>query len=123
MFLARKPGLRYVHRGNPTAYDYTHTTLIQDGEWHTLDLSAIVPANAKLVHLRLGILHSTTGRNIQVAKTGVRNGFAMVNLAVQVAYIFNETDALVDCTGQQVDYGKTPGTPSSLRFCVIGWFL
>ena len=123
MMISRKPGLKYVHRGNPVAYDYDHHTLIRDGAWHTLDLSAIIPANAKLVHLRLGISGSATGSFFRVAKTGVTNGFAMVNLAVQVAYINNETDAIVDCTGQQVDYWSSETDYASGWIVVLGWFV
>lgn len=123
MFLARKPGLRYVHRGNPVAYDYDETTLTQNGAWHTLNLSAIVPANAKLVHLRLGASASASGRYFRVAKTGFVGVYATVNVATQVANIINETDAIVDCVGQQVDYWTTGAAFVALRFCVIGWFL
>lgn len=123
MFVARKAGLKYVHRGNPLTYDYDQTTLTQDGAWHTLDLSAIIPANAKLVHLRLGASASAAARYLRVAKTGVTGGFATVNVATQVANIINETDAIVDCVGQQVDYWTTGAAFASLRFCVIGWFL
>ena len=123
MFLVRKPGLRYVHRGNPTAYDYDQRTLTHDGAWHTLDLSAIIPANAKLVHLRLGVSDTTTPHLFKVAKTGVRAGYAMVCLAVHVPYIVTETDALVDCTGQQVDYWTNGSDNLTLRIVVLGWFL
>ena len=123
MFLARKPGLRYVHRGTLVAWDYNQSTLIQDGAWHTLDLSAIIPANAKLVDLGLGASASAAGCYFRVMKTGAMSGYGAVNVIPQVPNIIIDTEAIVDCTGQQVDYLISEAVFTTLRFCVIGWFL
>jgi len=49
MFFSRKPGLRYVDRGDPADIDFNNNDLILDDTWHELDLSAVIPTNAKLV--------------------------------------------------------------------------
>lgn len=121
--ITKKAGLRYVARGDAAAYDFDQTTLTQDGAWHTLDLSAIIPANAKLVHLRLGAAASASGRYLRVSPVGYTLNFAIANVATQVANIINEMDAIVPCSGQQVQYWTTGSAFASLRFVVLGWFL
>lgn len=123
MMLSRKPGLKYVNRTEQSAYDYAEDMLPADGAWHTLSLSAILPANAKLVLLRLGASHSTAGTYFRVSKVGQTGAFSCVNVACQVANIINEQTALVDCTGQQIQYWLTSGTFAAVRFLVLGWFV
>ena len=121
--ISRKPGLKYVHRAEPDNYDYDQTTLIQDAVWHTLSLAAIIPASAKLVLLRVGAAHASTGRSFCISKVGESNFYSCVNVVTQVADLANEQTALVDCSGQQIQYRTTLGTFSSLRIVVLGWFV
>lgn len=123
MMLSRKPGLKYVNRAEQAAYDYTDATLTADGAWHTLSLSAIIPANAKLVLLRVGASRSLAGQYFRVSKVGQTNSFSCVNVATQVANIINEQTALVDCTGSQIQYWLTTGTWAAVRLLVLGWFV
>jgi len=123
MLIARKPGLKYVHRTGVPGYDYEESTLIQDGAWHVLDLSAIVPASAELVLLRIGAAHALKGRCFRVCKAGESTMYAYVNVVTQAAETINEQTALVDCSGQQIQYWATTGTFSRLYLVVLGWFL
>ena len=126
MFIARKPGLKYVHRTGVGDYDYDVTTLTQDGAWHVLDLSAIVPASAKLVLLRLAAAHGLKGKCFRVCKAGESNIYACANVVTQVADVINEQTALVDCSGQQIQYWATINVPypfTLLWLVVLGWFL
>ena len=123
MLIARKPGLKYVNRAEVAAYDYKETTLTQDSAWHTISLSAIVPANAKLVLLRVGAAHASAGKYFRISKAGQTGSYSVVNVVTQAANIVNEQTALVDCVGQQIQYWATTGTFASLRLVVLGWFL
>lgn len=123
MLLVKKPGLKYVARGDPSAYDFSQSTLTQDSAWHSMDLSAIIPANAKLVHLALGAAHATPGRYFKVRKPGLSNDFAVANVATQATNIVNTLDAIVPCVSQAVEYFATSGTFVSLRVVVLGWFV
>lgn len=115
-------GLQYVYRGDPEAYDYTQATLSADWTWHTLNLSAIIPANAKLVHLRLRALSATTGMSLLVKKVVPTNGMNLVCLETLVANRNTFEDAIVDCTGHQIAYMASSGTWSGLGILVLGWF-
>jgi hypothetical protein len=123
MNLSRSPGLKYVHRTDQAAYDYDATSLTQDSAWHTLNIAAIVPANAKLVLLRIGASHASAGRYFRVARVGDTQTFSCVNVATQVANIINEQTAPIVCTGQQIAYWATSGTFVALRLLVLGWFV
>lgn len=123
MMLSRSPGLKYVNRAERSAYDADQITLTMNGAWHTLSLSAIIPANAKLVLLRVGASHPNTARYFRVSKVGQTGAFSCVNIATQAANIVNEQTALVDCTGQQIQYWATDNSFSSLRLLVLGWFV
>lgn len=123
MNITRSPGLKYVHRAETAGYDYDQTSLTQDSAWHTLNIAAIVPANAKLVLLRIGASHASAGRYFRVARVGDTGNFACANVATQVANIINEQTSLIVCTGQQIAYWATTGTFVSLRLLVLGWFV
>lgn len=123
MFISRKGGLSYVARAEQTAYDYDQTSLTKDGAWHDLDLSAIIPASAKLVLLRVGASYTAGGSYFRIGKQGDTNSFSVVNVATQVANIINEQTALVPVVNQKIRYWCTAVSFSSLRLLVLGWFL
>ena len=123
MMLSRKPGLKWVHRTETSLYDWDETTLIQDGNRHTLSLAGIVPPNAKMVLLRVGASHASAGMYFRVSKVGDTAPYNCANVATQVAYIINEQTTLLDCTGCQIAYWASNGTFAALRLVVMGWFV
>lgn len=123
MFISRKGGLTYVRRPEGAGQDYDATNLTQDGAWHTLNLAAIIPANAKLVHLRVGASHASAGRYFRIATVGDTTAIRVISVATQVASIINEMNGFIDCPGQQIAYWATSGTFAALRLTVMGWFL
>ena len=48
MFFSRRAGHKYIDRGYITTIDFNKDVLTLDDNWHTLDLSAIIPKNAIL---------------------------------------------------------------------------
>jgi hypothetical protein len=124
MFLYRKGGMQYVDRGDAAAYDFNEATLTQDSAWHTLSLSAIVPANAKVVVLRIGASHASAGRYFRVAKVGNTTGFNNANVSTQVASVINEmTTEIALNAAREIIYWATSGTFASLRLLVMGWWI
>ena len=117
------PGLQYVNRGDPAAADFTTGTLTADGAWHTLDISAIVPVNAKLVVLRMRAANSAASRTMRVSKVGNVNAFACASMTTNVANIAVEQTTIIDCSGQHIQYWLTSATWADLGLTVLGWFL
>lgn len=124
MFLSRKGGLSYVGRADIATYDFDANNLTQDGAWHTLDLSAIVPAGAKAVVLRLGASHSSAGRYFRVAPLGYTGSCNQANVTSQVANVINEQTTIMPMnTARTLSYWATSGTFAAIRVFVMGWWI
>jgi hypothetical protein len=121
--LTRKPGLKYINRAEQTAYDFDQTGLTADNNWHTLSLSAIVPARAKLAVIRMRASNSSTSRTFRLSKVGFTNSFSVASLTTPVANIAVEQTTILDCTGQQIQYWLTSGTWAVVGIIVLGWFV
>ena len=125
MIVSRKaiPGLSYVNRAEQFAYDADQGTMTADNAWHTLSLSAIVPANAKLVVVRMRAANASASRTFRMSKVGFTNSYSIASLTTNVANIAVEQTAIIDCTGQQIQYWLTTGSWSAVGVVVLGWFL
>jgi len=113
----------YIHRGDPNTFDFFVENFTADGAWHTLSLAAIIPANAKLVHLRMRIKDDVTGRDFYIRKTGLANAVNVHKLGLQAANIPNEANDIIDCTGQRIDYWLTSATWTEVALVVLGWII
>jgi hypothetical protein len=124
MWLSRKGGLQYIDRGDASAYDYDQTTLTADSDWHTASLAAIVPANAKVVRLRVGAAHASAGKFFRVAKVGNTGFYNQAQVVTQAANTVNEqTTELLLNAAREIVYWATSGSWVSLRLVVMGWWI
>lgn len=57
----RQQGI-YIYRGDPANVDYTQATLTQDGAWHDLNLSALVPEHAKAVDVSILFINTANAK-------------------------------------------------------------
>lgn len=114
----------YIDRGDPAAWDFMHTDLIVDAQWHELDLSAIIPPNPKAVLLTVSWLTEETHAFVKFRKPGNVNEKAMTLITTQVARIAITYDTVVSLSDdQKIEYNidVTPGTV--LAVTVKGWWL
>jgi len=58
--LSQRPVPYYTHLPNAAHYDFVTTSFTTDGQWHALDLSAILPTQAKLAHIFNALTDDTT---------------------------------------------------------------
>jgi hypothetical protein len=115
--------LKWVARGDAGAYDFVTANFTADSAAHTLSLASIVPADAKLVQLRVAIAHATPGKRFYLFKVGY-TGYNSVSLSrSQASNIDFATTCIVECTGQQIAYWAESGTWANIGISVIGWFL
>ncbi len=70
MFFIGKAGMNYIDRGSPATPDFDSGDLVKDADWHSLDLSGIIPAGAKLVALRTMVMGLATIGVLKVKKNG-----------------------------------------------------
>jgi len=66
-------GNTYVDRGDFGAYDFDNTDFTADSQWHDLDLSAIIPANAVVVFFSVYMKNPSQQASIIFRKKGYVN--------------------------------------------------
>lgn len=117
-------GTLYVDRGDPDAYDKTVGNFTTDGNWHDLDLSAIVPATAFAVHIKVTLDDEGVASNITIKKKGNTNYHNAFSLSTQVTGVPIMGEGVVACNGnQELEYSASNLTFDVLNFIVKGWFL
>lgn len=115
-------GVSYTWRGDPVAVDFTQASLTLDGALHTLDLSAIIPSTAKLVHLRIRMRDATAGKLFAVTHPDNVNLIALIGNRNPVGNQYAEIDPICPCNsdGEIQYYGGSSIT--TVELTVLGWF-
>lgn len=116
-------GGSYNDRGDPASWDFSKTDFTADGQWHTLDLSDIVPEGATLIHLGVGAVIAYANSYIQFRKNGIVND---INKKVIVILFGNKEyyeEAWVACdANRKIEYWMSNRTWVQLDMVVRGWF-
>lgn len=115
---------RYFDRGDPNIWDFGMLDLTLDGAWHTLDLSAIVPANAVAVSLKVNLRNTAIHKKFDLRKTGNAQAYCTCALWTQVANIRIGGVFVVSCSeSRSIDYISAVGGWTSINLQVNGWWL
>jgi len=124
MFFSRKPGLQYVHRGDPVDYDVTKGNITCDYTWRELDLSSIVPANAKLADITVTGSTSNAGYvGILHDKYGAVNHNLLFYLATPVAVGLFSGNFIIDISSNGKILYKVATTCTLYTLTVRGWWI
>jgi hypothetical protein len=114
----------FIDRGDPAASDFVVGALTTDGAWHDLDISAIVPSNAKAVLIRMSALTTTAQRVITLKKKGNTNSFNGSRMYTQVVSALITGDFVCPIgTDGLLEYLATNAIWSTLSIVVKGWWL
>ncbi|MFA5763644.1 MAG: hypothetical protein WC915_02440 [archaeon] len=114
----------YVDRGDPSNWDFTTTDFIADSAWHDLDLSAIVPAGAKAVSIKLYVDKTVANRVVSLRKKGNTNTIAGITINTQSASFGIYGNGIVGCDSDQVvEYYAQSGAWPTFNLVVTGWFI
>ena len=114
----------YVDRGDPAAVDFTVGDLTTDGAFHELDLSGIVPAGTKAVHIRVVVSDDLISQAFLLRKKGNTNAINTVSAITQVANIAISKDGIVSCsTDRKLEYSATNTTWTWITILVKGYFI
>jgi len=117
-------GHSYVDRGDPSAQDKTQADLTLDTTWRDLDLSAIVPEGAVLIHLRLQITDDAATSVIAFRKNGNAQVWNSSYLMTRIANVTNYGDLFVACDASRViEYYGGPSDFIGIWLTVRGWFI
>ena len=113
----------FVDRGDPADSDYDQAALTVDGNYNDLDLSAIVPANAIAVLLRIKMADAVAIRWCYLRKNGNTNVWNMSTCKTQVNGEWATFDCIVPCDANRViEYNITAGT-AAFELTVGGWWI
>jgi hypothetical protein len=87
MFFSRK-GSRWVERTPPPAsHDFVVGDFTTDGNYHDLDLSTIVPANAKEVIISVEVRDDLAQQAVVIKKKGYMSDTTSPSIKTQVANV------------------------------------
>lgn len=113
----------YHDRGDPSAYDFTQATLITDATWRDMDLSSIVPSDAKTVLLNVSITDDAVSSWLTFRKNGNTNNINNGIIFTQVANVQIVQDVIVACdTSQIIEYIGANLAFTSIDISVKGWW-
>ena len=113
-----------VDRGDPAIVDFSVGDLTTDGNWHDLDLSAIVPVGTKAVHLRIQASDDVPDRSFHLRKKGSSNNLNSAQLRTQVANVSVHNDCVVSCDSNRVIEYKAANTVWTTLYVIVrGWYI
>ncbi len=108
-------------RGDPAAADFTNADLTEDGNWHDLDLSAIIAdPDASSVLLVVEVTHDTPGEGILFRKNGNANELNIAGVMTQVDSVTQVVQCWVPCdAAQKIEYRSDALDATAIT--VAGW--
>ena len=116
-------GSTYVPRLGTSNWDFETGDFTLDGNWNDLDLSDLVPGNAKLVHV-LVYLRGTTSSACLGVKSFVDTGTQGTHI-IQAQYtevtLWANLTIPIGSNGQ-IKYAELAGSIIGLKITVIGWW-
>lgn len=110
------------NREDPAAWDWDEGDLTTDGNWHDLDLSAIVPKHAKFALIGFSLQDNLIGQIMRLRRNGNVNTIAAIRTFTQVANIRvgGCIPVPVD-TDRKIEYSFTATLWTNIGLAVIGW--
>lgn len=119
---AREYGF-FVDRGDPVGWDYTQADFTEDGAYHELDLSAIVPEHAKAVLLTMLLETTTLGEYGLFRRHGNTSGINTSTIRPQLSNIRMTSDLVCPLdSDRKLDYLFTAAVWTRIRVTVKGWW-
>ncbi len=120
--------MNFVDRGDPAAVDYNETgskaVFNTDGNWHDLDLSAIVPAGAYAILIQLSVTHTSASQNFSLRKKGNSNAINIATIRTQVASVAIVQQVTVTCDANRViQYLGANSAFAGVALVVVGWWI
>jgi len=114
----------YIDRGQFSGEWADISANLNDGEWHVMDFSSVVPANAKAVVIRLRADNNNAGEKIEMHKYGITPHVGHCVFSAQVAGITNRSFIVmgVDTAGR-IEYRGFGGVWTGAAISLRGWIL
>ena len=115
--------VRFVDRGDPASADFTLADLTTDDTWNDLDLSAVIPPEAKVVFIYVVVIDDAVNSRFQIRRNGNTNGQVAPGVLTQVT---NQaiTGTLFVSVGEDgiIEYNATNTTFTAISIIIQGWW-
>lgn len=112
----------FINRGDPTPADFEETDLTQDNNWHELDLSGIIPENAKGVIIASVLLAQQASSSFQLRRAGNVNNNAVSGSVTQVAnQVMLQTFTVPLSDDRKLEYNAEAANWFVLNLTVTAW--
>jgi len=124
MFATGKAGHKLISRGDFDSIDFNETDFTFDNTWRALDLSGIVPSNAKFVLMFLVHQSGTEGAAFKLAGSGISNYENIFYLESRPIQTDHHAECIlnIDSTGV-IQYKGEAQTNPIIALSVLGWFV
>jgi len=124
MFFYKPSGIQYHSRGDPATFDFNQAVLSTDGDWHDLDLSAIIPTGRPLVNLYVVINDSVVGASIKFRSKDITNliNIELVNILIADQDTHYSVMVQADAAGL-ISYWGSAIAFTKIDIGVCGWFV
>ena len=116
--------MTYVTRAVLEDYDYEHTDLDTDAAWHDLDLTGIIPVEAKVVFIHVKLRAATVGSFIGFKPAGDSAHYGQMQAHINVANKDIHGYFTIPLRGTGiVQYQASNVTWTFLRTIITGWLV
>jgi hypothetical protein len=113
----------FVDRGDPSDYDFDKTDLTGDDSWYDLDLSEIIPANAKAVVLTVRLKHGDSQNYILIRKNGNSEAINIFSLFTVANVTMTGCPITALDSNRKIEYRLSAADFTSIFITVTGWFM
>ncbi len=122
MLFYKKPGLRFIRRTGVAAFDFQLGDFTQDGTWHQLDLSSIIPRNAKLILIKMLYAAPAAGRFFGLRVYGETYAYNNWGIVTPVGGGQHENNFEIPITGEQsIEYYLPAAGSTTANLVIQGW--
>ena len=117
-------GWVYEARGNVASWDYQTASFTRNGSWHTLDISAKVPAGTKAVLCRFYARANAVDHAAGLGAVGLTAPYASAGVSFSVINRWVESSVFcpVDDDGK-IGYYASGSQVIDIYLAIIGWWI
>lgn len=113
----------FVHRGDPIAPDFDIGDFIQDRNWHSLNLSGIVPAGAKAVAIGVDLVCLQVNKHLNLRRAGQTFGVNISFTTIQVSSQGFTADVIVAVDENRcIEYMTGVADWTVITLWIKGWW-
>lgn len=118
-----KTDYSFTDRGDASSVDFAVGDLTTDGNWNDLDISSIIPNEAKAVLLSLKVQDNAAGSQVLFRVKGNSNAYNISGIITQVSGVDIIQDLICPCdTDRTLQYKASNLTFDTIDITVKGWW-